>query len=86
MRSTAEVLDHHMKCFAARDMEGVLANEVVDSGMCVSGEPSYSPSNVKCTSIISAISVITIERVPFRSNTIPLARTYLPTNGISFWR
>jgi ketosteroid isomerase-like protein len=24
MRSTAEVLDHHLKCFAARDMDGVL--------------------------------------------------------------
>jgi ketosteroid isomerase-like protein len=31
MRSTAEVLDHHLKCFAARDMEGVLADYSVDA-------------------------------------------------------
>jgi hypothetical protein len=46
----------------------------------------YSPSNVTCTSFISAISVMTIARVPLRSNTIPFARTYLPTKGISFCR
>jgi hypothetical protein len=26
MRSTAEVLDHHLKCFAGRDLDGVLAD------------------------------------------------------------
>ena len=31
MRSTAEVLDHHLKCFAARDMEGVLADYSADA-------------------------------------------------------
>jgi len=46
----------------------------------------YSRSNVTCTSFISAISVMTIARVPLRSNTIPFARTYLPTKGISFCR
>ncbi len=50
------------------------------------GAASYSPSNVKCTSFISVISVMTIARVPLRSNTIPVARTYLPTKGISFFR
>ncbi len=29
--STAEVLDHHLKCFAARDMEGVLADYSADA-------------------------------------------------------
>jgi hypothetical protein len=47
---------------------------------------SYSSSTVTCTSFISVISVMTIARVPLRSNTIPLARTYFPTNGISFCR
>ena len=31
MRSTAEVLDHHLKCFAARDMDGVLADYLADA-------------------------------------------------------
>ena len=31
MRSTAEVMDHHLQCFAARDMEGVLANYSADA-------------------------------------------------------
>jgi ketosteroid isomerase-like protein len=31
MRSTAEVLDHHLKCFAARDMEGVMADYSADA-------------------------------------------------------
>ena len=31
MRSTAEVLDHHLKCFAARDMDGVLADYSADA-------------------------------------------------------
>jgi hypothetical protein len=26
MRSTAEVLDHHMKCFAGRDLDALLAD------------------------------------------------------------
>ncbi len=26
MRSTMEVLDHHLKCFADRDLDGVLAD------------------------------------------------------------
>ena len=26
MRSTAEVFDHHVKCFADRDLDGVLAD------------------------------------------------------------
>jgi hypothetical protein len=26
MRSTVEVLDHHLKCFAARDIDGVMAD------------------------------------------------------------
>jgi hypothetical protein len=47
---------------------------------------SYCPSSVKWISFISLISVITMACVPFRSNTVPLARTYLPTNGISFCR
>src|SRR5258708_37258677 len=29
--STAEVLDHHLKCFADRDMEGVLADYSADA-------------------------------------------------------
>ena len=45
---------------------------------------SYSPSNVTCTSFISAIFVMTIACIPLRSNTIPSTRTYLPTKGISF--
>ena len=48
--------------------------------------PTYSSSIVKRTSFISLISVITIACVPVRSKTIPLARTYLPTNGINFCR
>ncbi len=31
MRSTAKVLDHHLKCFAARDMDGVLADYSADA-------------------------------------------------------
>jgi ketosteroid isomerase-like protein len=31
MRSTAELLDHHLKCFAARDMDGVLADYSADA-------------------------------------------------------
>ena len=30
MRSTAEVLDHHLKCFADRDLDGVLADYSAD--------------------------------------------------------
>jgi hypothetical protein len=40
---------------------------------------SHSPTNVTCTSFISVISVMTMACVPWRSNTIPVARTYLPT-------
>src|SRR6202000_970957 len=36
------------------------------------------------TSFISVMVLITIVRVPFRRYTMPLARTYLPTYGISF--
>jgi hypothetical protein len=31
MRSTTEVLDHHLKCFAARHMDGVLADYSADA-------------------------------------------------------
>jgi ketosteroid isomerase-like protein len=31
MRSTAEVLDHHQKCFANRDLDGLLADYSVDA-------------------------------------------------------
>ena len=31
MRSTAEVLAHHLKCFAARDLDGILADYSVDA-------------------------------------------------------
>jgi ketosteroid isomerase-like protein len=31
MRSTAEVLDHHLKCFAARDLNGLLADYAADA-------------------------------------------------------
>ncbi len=31
MRSTAEVLDHHLKCFADRDLDGVLADYSADA-------------------------------------------------------
>lgn len=44
---------------------------------------SYCPSITNWISFISLISVMTIACVPVRSNTVPLARTYLPTNGIS---
>ena len=47
---------------------------------------SYSPSSLTFTFFTSAISEITIARIPFRSNAIPVARTYFPTNGISFSR
>jgi hypothetical protein len=47
---------------------------------------NHRSSIVKWTSFISLISVITIACVPVRSNTVPLARTYLPTNGISCCR
>ena len=47
---------------------------------------SYCSSVVKWISFISLISVITIACVPVRSNTVPLARTYLPTNGVSSCR
>jgi hypothetical protein len=33
MRSTAEVLDHHLKCFAARDIQGVLADYSADAAL-----------------------------------------------------
>ena len=46
----------------------------------------YPSSSFTVTSFISLISLITIACVPVRSNTIPLARTYLPTNGISTCR
>jgi hypothetical protein len=47
---------------------------------------AHSPSSLTFTSFTSAISEITIARIPFRSNAIPVARTYFPTNGISFVR
>jgi len=31
MRSTAEVLDDHLQCFAARDLEGILADYSPDA-------------------------------------------------------
>jgi hypothetical protein len=31
MRSTAEVLDHHMKCFAGRDLDALLADYSADA-------------------------------------------------------
>lgn len=31
MRSTAEVLDHHLKCFANRDLDGILADYSADA-------------------------------------------------------
>src|SRR5260370_27736593 len=31
MRSTAELVDHHLKCFAARAMDGVLADYSADA-------------------------------------------------------
>ena len=31
MRSTAEVLEHHLKCFAARDLAGTLADYSADA-------------------------------------------------------
>jgi len=31
MRSTAEVLAHHFKCFAARDLDGIMADYSVDA-------------------------------------------------------
>ena len=31
MRSTAEVFDHHLKCFADRDLDGVLADYSADA-------------------------------------------------------
>lgn len=46
----------------------------------------HSPSRDRCTPSSSLISAITIARVPLRSNTVPLARTYFPTKGISFFR
>lgn len=47
---------------------------------------SYFSSIVRGTVFISLISAITMARVPFRSKTIPVAWTYLPTKGISFSR
>lgn len=46
----------------------------------------YPSSSLTMTSFISLISVITMARVPARSKTIPVARTYLPTKGMSTWR
>ena len=46
----------------------------------------HSPSSLTFTSFTTAISEITIARVPFRSNAIPVARTYFPTNGINLVR
>lgn len=46
----------------------------------------HSPSSLTFTSFTSAICEITIARIPFRSNAIPVARTYFPTKGISFVR
>lgn len=31
MRSTAEILDHHLKCFAKRDLDGVMADYSEDA-------------------------------------------------------
>ncbi len=31
MRSTAEVLEHHLKCFASRDLEGILEDFSADA-------------------------------------------------------
>jgi len=31
MRSTEEVLDHHLKCFAARDIVGIMADYSADA-------------------------------------------------------
>lgn len=47
---------------------------------------NYPSSSFTVTSFISLISVITMACVPVRSNTIPVARTYLPTNGMSTCR
>jgi hypothetical protein len=46
--------------------------------------PDAEVSSLTCG--ISLISLIAIVRVPFRSLTFPMARTYFPTNGIIFSR
>jgi ketosteroid isomerase-like protein len=47
MRSTAEVLDHHLKCFSARDMEGVLADYSADAVFFGPEEAPRGPNAIK---------------------------------------
>jgi ketosteroid isomerase-like protein len=45
MRSTAEVLDHHLKCFANRDIDGVLADYAADAAFIGPGGVLNRPNS-----------------------------------------
>jgi ketosteroid isomerase-like protein len=47
MRSTAEVLDHHLKCFANRDIDGVLADYSEDAVFFGSEGALRGPNAIK---------------------------------------
>jgi hypothetical protein len=81
----------HLRSFATLRVRRAICPSLSESGgrdqhSDFSFAADYSSSSVTCTSFISVISMMTIARVPLRSNTIPFARTYLPKKGISFSR
>ena len=71
-----------------RDFSPVIGESAILSrlGFVERAALNYPSSSFTVTSFISLISVITMAWVPLRSNTIPVARTYLPTNGMSTCR
>ncbi len=47
MRSTAEVLDHHQKCFANRDLDGLLADYSADAAFLGPEGALHGPNAIK---------------------------------------
>lgn len=47
------------------------------------GSLNYSAFVIRCTPFTSSILLTAMARVPERSKTCPVTRTYLPRNGIS---
>src|SRR5262245_24012534 len=47
MQSTSDVLDHHLKAFAAYDLDGVLADYSTDAVLFTPGGPLKGPDAIK---------------------------------------
>jgi hypothetical protein len=60
--------------------------EETATGLRENHKKDYFASIFKGIFFTSSISLIAIARVPFRSTTGPVTRTYLPSNGINRWR